>query len=314
MQYVEHNRERDRIRARLNANFRVNDTINGVLGISTGSTDPRSGNQTLTDQNSRKDFDLDLAYVTWAPNAQWKLTAGKQRYPLAAHRRVLYDNDVNPEGVAINYTTGNFFASTYYDWLAERALAFGNVTTGTNTDSIMFGAQVGYRIPFSDATKLTLAATYFNFDGVQGYNPFFGGNSFGNTTTTSAAVCSRTLPAGPPPTACLLSDFDIIEGFADLTTSLGGRPLRFFIDYAQNTQAEVNPVALEKLDTALRRWRLVMALRRRSGNLGIRRDLPAGREGCAVRPAGRFATLATATRTRMATSSGAVTRSRATGR
>ena len=81
MQYVERNRERDRIRARLNANFRVNDTITGVLGISTGSTDPRSGNQTLTDQNARKDFDLDLAYVTWAPNAQWKLTAGKQRYP-----------------------------------------------------------------------------------------------------------------------------------------------------------------------------------------------------------------------------------------
>jgi outer membrane murein-binding lipoprotein Lpp len=251
VQYVERNRERDRIRARLNANFRVNDTINGVLGISTGSTDPRSGNQTLTDQNARKDFDLDLAYVTWAPNAQWKLTAGKQRYPWQRTGAFFYDNDVNPEGIAVNFTTGNFFASTYDDWLAERALAFGNVTTGTNTDSIMFGAQVGYRIPFSDATKLTLAATYFNFDGVQGYNPLFGGNSFGNTTTTSTAVCSRTLPAGPPPTACLLSDFDIMEGFADLTTSLGGRPLRFFIDYAQNTEAVVNPVALQKLDTAL---------------------------------------------------------------
>ena len=64
----------------------------------------------------------------------------------------------------------------------------------------MFGAQVGYRIPFSDTVKLTLAGTYFDFDGVQGYNPFFGGSSFGNTTTTSAAVCSRTLAAG---TACL---------------------------------------------------------------------------------------------------------------
>src|SRR6187402_2717900 len=250
VQYVERNRERDRIRARLNANFRVNDTINGVLGISTGSTDPRSGNQTLTDQNARKDFDLDLAYVTWAPNASWKFTAGKQRYPWQRTGAFFYDNDVNPEGIAINYATGNFFASTFYDWLAERALSF-SAPTGTNTDSIMYGAQVGYRIPFNDATKLTVAATYFNFEGVQGYNPFFGGSSFGNTTTTSSAVCSRTLPAGPPPTACLLSDFDIIEGFADLTTSLGGRPLRFFVDYAQNTEAEVNPVALQKLDTAL---------------------------------------------------------------
>ena len=248
VQYAERNRERERIRARLNANFRINDTINGVLGISTGSTDPRSGNQTLTDQNARKDFDLDLAYVTWAPNTQWKFTAGKQRYPWQRSGAFFYDNDVNPEGIAANFTTGNFFASTFYDWLAERALSFGNVTTGSNTDSVMYGAQLGYRIPFNDSTRLTVAATYFNFDGVQGYNPFFGGSSFGNTTTTSAADCSRTLAAG---TACLLSDFDIMEGFADLTTSVAGRPLRLFVDYARNSEAAVNPVAGEKLDTAL---------------------------------------------------------------
>jgi len=247
VQYVDANRNRDRIRARLNATFRANDTVTGVLGISTGSTDPRSGNQTLTDQNARKDFDLDVAYVTWAPNASWKFTGGKQRYPWQRTGAFFYDNDVNPEGIAINYGTGNFFASTFYDWLAERALSF-SAPTGTNTDSIMYGAQVGYRFPLNDATKLTVAATYFNFEGVQGYNPFFGGSSFGNTTTTSAAVCSRTLAAG---TACLLSDFDIVEGFADLTTSVAGRPLRFFVDYAQNTEAVVNPTVNEKLDTAL---------------------------------------------------------------
>jgi hypothetical protein len=32
--------------------------------------------------------------------------------------------------------------------------------------------------------------------------------------------------------------------------SLAGKPLRAFIDYAQNTKAEVNPVANDKLDTA----------------------------------------------------------------
>lgn len=247
VQYVDSNRNRDRIRARLNAVYRANDTLTGVLGISTGSADPRSGNQTLTDQNSRKDFDLDLAYVTWAPTASWRLTAGKQRYPWQRTGAFFYDNDVNPEGIAINYSTGNFFASAFYDWLAERALSF-SAPTGTSTDSIMYGAQVGYRIPLSDATRLTVAGTYFDFNGVQGYNPFFGGSSFGNTTTTSAAVCHRTLAAG---TACLLSDFDIVEGFADLTTSVAGRPLRFFVDYAQNMEAEVNPVAGEKLDTAL---------------------------------------------------------------
>ena len=149
--------------------------------------------------------------------------------------------------MSVNYATGNFFAGAFYDWLAERALSFSNVTTGTNTDSIMFGAQVGYRIPFSDSVRLTLAGTYFDFDGVQGYNPFFGGSSFGNTTTTSAAVCSRTLGGRHGLPAVRLQHR---RGFADLTASVGGKPLRFFIDYAQNLEAEINPVASEKLDTA----------------------------------------------------------------
>jgi hypothetical protein len=199
----------------------------------------------LTDTNQRKDFDLDLAYVTWAPNAQWKVTAGKQKYGWTRSPGLFYDNDVNPEGITINYATGNFFAATFYDWLAERALSFGNTSTGTNTDSIMFGAQVGYKFAFSDTVKMTAAATYFDYDAVQGYNPLFGGSSFGNTTATTG--CARAVAAG---TACLLSDYDIVEVFADLTASVGGKPLRFYADYAQNTAAEVNPVAGEKLDTA----------------------------------------------------------------
>jgi hypothetical protein len=245
VQYVDRDRERDRIRARFNANFRVNDTISGALGLSTGGDDPRSGNQTLDGQNARKTFGLDVAYVTWAPTAALKITAGKQRYAWTRTGSLFYDNDVNPEGLSVNFATGNFFAGAFYDWLAERALAFGNVTTGTNTDSIMFGTQFGYRIPFSETVRLTLAGTYMNFDGVQGYNPLFGGSSFGNTTTTVG--CSRTLAAG---TACLLSDYDIIEASADLTMSLAGKPLRAFIDYAQNTKAAVNPVANDKLDIA----------------------------------------------------------------
>jgi Putative porin len=246
VEYVERNRSRDRVRARLNATYRVNDTLTGQIGLATGADDPRSSNQTMDGQNSRKTFGLDVAYVTWAPTADWKATVGKQRIPWQRTASLFFDGDINPEGVSINYAKGNLFAGTFYDWLSERALSFSS-PTGTNTDSILYGAQVGYRIPFSDSVKMTVAATYFNFDGVQGYNPLFGGSSFGNTTSTSAAVCSRTLAAG---TACLLSDYDIIEGFADLTATVGGRPLRVYLDYAQNSGAEVNPVAGEKLDTA----------------------------------------------------------------
>jgi len=248
VEHVDRDRNRDRIRARLNATYRANDTLTGVLGIATGGPDPRSSNQTLTDQNSRKDFELDLGYVQWAPNASWRVTAGKQRYPWQRTAGLFYDGDVNPEGISVNYTKGNFFAATWYDWLAERALSFSNTTNGTNTDSIMFGGQLGYRFAFSDSARLTAAATYFDFDGVQGWNPLFGGSSFGNTTVVGIANgCNRTLGTTP----CLASDFDIIEGFLDFTATVGGQPLRLFYDYAQNSAAEINPVAQEKLDTAM---------------------------------------------------------------
>lgn len=247
VEYVERNRNRDRVRARLNATFRINDALTGQIGLATGADDPRSSNQTMDGQNSRKPFGLDVAYVTWAPNTAVKVTAGKQRYPWQRSGSLFFDGDVNPEGLSLSYAKGNFFAGAYYDWLSERALSFGS-PTGTNTDSILYGAQVGYRIPFADSVRMTLAGTYFNFDGVQGYNPLFGGSPFGNTTTTSAAVCSRTLAVG---TSCLLSDYDIVEGFADLTATVAGRPLRAFVDYATNTAAEINPAAGEKLDTAM---------------------------------------------------------------
>jgi hypothetical protein len=171
VQYVDRNRQRDRIRARLNATYRVNDTINGVFGISTGSADPRSGNQTLTDQNARKDFDLDVAYVTWAPNAKWKVTAGKQRYPWQRTGSLFFDNDVNPEGMAVNFATGNFFAATFYDWLAERAHVLRQRDVGHQHRLDHVWRAGGYRFPLSDATRLTVAGNVLQLRWRAGLQP-----------------------------------------------------------------------------------------------------------------------------------------------
>ena len=88
-----------------------------------------------------------------------------------------------------------------------------------------------------------------DFDGVEGYNPFFGGSLLrqhhGGGCNNG---CSRTLAAG---TACLLMDYNIASAMADLTATVGGKPLRFFLEYAQNLEAELNPVAQDELDTAL---------------------------------------------------------------
>ena len=244
VEYVDKDRSRQRIRARLTADFRVNETLKGAIRLATGGDDPRSANATLTGSNARKDFGLDLAYLEWSPVADWKFTAGKMKYVWSRTPSFFYDNDVNPEGLAANYSRGNFFASSFYHWLTERALSFSNPTAGNSTDSTLLGGQVGWKGDLADGTALTLSASYLDFGGVEGYNPFYAGNAFGNTTTTSAAVCRKAI------STCLLSDFNVVVLSGELTTSLAGRPLRAYFDLAQNTGAVSNPVAGKKLDSA----------------------------------------------------------------
>jgi len=217
-------RNRDRIRVRTGFVAKVNDTVKAEVGISTAENgDPRSSNQTLTGENTRKPIYLDLAYAEWQPTADWRFTFGKMKYPWTRPgQSVFFDNDINPEGLAVNFNRGMFFASSWYHQLEERA------TTGESTS---FGGQVGLK-PTLGPGQLTLAVGYFDFNSVQHRNPFYNASSNGNTTTTAGCFIGQS--------PCLQSDFDVIEGLTEYTLTLAGRPLVLFADYAVNDKAVSN--------------------------------------------------------------------------
>ncbi|MCC6171964.1 MAG: putative porin [Gammaproteobacteria bacterium] len=232
-------RNRDRIRARVGFIARVNDTVRVELqATTTENGDARSSNQTLTDASSRKALDLDTAYAEWAPNASWKLTAGKMRYPWVRTGSYFYDGDVNPEGVAVNYQQGatGVFASAWVSRLSER---------GALADSNLFGAQLGWRGTFGDGGRVMLAAGYFDHGAVEGYSVIQTGTAggfFGNSTTTSTAICR----SGQSP--CLANDYDVVELLGEVQFKLGSQPLTLFVDYANNGAADyrfvsTNPTA-----------------------------------------------------------------------
>jgi hypothetical protein len=217
-------RNRDRIRARFGFVSRVNDTIRATVQLSTAdANDPRSPNTTLTGENPRRNVALDLAYAEWQPYTDWKFSAGKMRYPwVRAGQSTFFDGDVNPEGLAVNWTHGNLFASAFYDVLEERTAA---------GESLLVGGQGGWRWNISSVSRLTVGASYFDFTGVQGKNPFYNAIANGNTTTTSTAVCSTGIAT------CLLSDYTQVEGFAEFTTMVGKLPLTVYGDYFKNVDA-----------------------------------------------------------------------------
>ena len=249
-------RNRDRMRIRAGFIAKVNDTVRTEIQLTTGETlgnggygDARSPNQTLTDASSRKRVWFDTAFAEWAPNANFKVTFGKMRYPwVRPAGSLFFDGDINPEGGAINWQQGanGLFATAFYVNLAERS---------AGADSSMSGAQFGWRGDIASRTRLTVAASYFDHGAVEGYNAVqdatVPGNAFGNTTTASAAICRAGVITATS-TACIADDFNIYEVLAELSMQVGGQPLVFSLDYAKNGKADFAASATSPsgLDTA----------------------------------------------------------------
>lgn len=229
-------RNRNRMRLRVGAFARVNDNTRVEFQFATTEGgDARSSNQSFSDANSRKALDLDAAYVEWSPNDQWKLTAGKMRYPWVRTTSNFFDNDINPEGIAASWqqAANGFFGSAFLTQFSERATA---------ADSGMMGAQFGWRATRSDGSRVLLAAAYYDHTAVQGFNPFQGASSssaglgsFGNSTTTSATICRRAVATGG---ACLANDYNVWEAVGEYQFNVGEQPLLLFANVAKNTAAD----------------------------------------------------------------------------
>jgi hypothetical protein len=212
-------RNRDRIRVRAGFVAKVNDTVRSELEFSTAEgNDPRSPNQTLTGENTRKNVFIDLAYAEWQPVPDWKVTGGKMKYPwVRPGQSVLFDGDINPEGLAVSFSHGDFFASTFYNLLEERS---------ADKESRMAGGQVGWK-PMLGSGRLTLGVSYFDVMNVKNRSPFFNGSN-GNTTTTTGCI-------GASP--CLVNGYGLLEAFAEWSLPVAGRPLVVYADYFRNDSA-----------------------------------------------------------------------------
>ena len=236
------NRNRDRIRVRTGFVAKVNDTVKAEVELSTsetagvaGNADPRSPNQTLTGDNSRKAVYFDLAYVEWQPLPDWKFTAGKMKYPWMrpGANTYFFDSDVNPEGLAVNFNHGGFFGSAFYNILEERGPTGPTIA---NSESTLAGAQVGYKLNVGSSSKLTIGTSYFSFNAVKGWNAAYnvaaGGTGAYNGNTTTATGCHNAAAN------CYLYGYQIWEGFGEFATTVADRPATFWVDYAHNSEAD----------------------------------------------------------------------------
>lgn len=220
-------RTRQRIRVRLGMDAVVNDSLRAGFQVATGSaSDPRSANATLGDSNQRKEFRLDLAYVDWSIFDGAVLTAGKQRQPwFRPGSSMFYDNDVNPEGVALRWRgRSGAFANAWGYWLSEFS---------SGADANLVGAQLGWETAFG----LTAAVSYHDYGAIQGSTLSFADFPAGNSTYNGNASCN--LPAPPTaPTRCYVHDYDIVALSLQYGVEVSGLPLQLWGEYIENLDPE----------------------------------------------------------------------------
>ncbi len=210
-------RNRDRIRARAAIIARPQDGLEVGFGLATAQdNDPVSSNQTIGNGGSRKDIFLDLAYFNWAAAEGLNAIGGKFKNNLyrPGKHSLVWDSDLNPEGLALTYVNGAFFANAMSTWVESDSAS-------SRSEAIGVGGQAGVVWPFGDDLKLTAGAGYFTINS-EGKGPFYTTSFFGNT-----AVAGR-----------YAYDYNDIEGFTELGFRLFGQPASVFADYVKNTDAD----------------------------------------------------------------------------
>lgn len=150
--------DRDRLRFRLRYGFEadVNETTHVGVRLASGSPQPTSANQTMTDAFSSKALWIDRAYVKYAPGAAYSLTAGKFANPFM-RTDMTWSSDVSPEGIVLhaNSPAGQFVTLGVLP-LAE--------FSGTTRDPHILALQTGTKL----GANARAAAAYYHFNYIKG--------------------------------------------------------------------------------------------------------------------------------------------------
>jgi len=154
-------RDRGRFRYRLGITAEPSESWQVGAGLASGPADPRSTNQSLSDSFSKKPVYFDYAYAQHQLNDHLKLIAGKFKAPgyLYNVSDLLWDTDVNPEGIASNLAYQSDLGTTFVNsglWVLEEK-------SRSDQDPYMAYLQMG-QVLNVDRLFASFAGTWYSFE------------------------------------------------------------------------------------------------------------------------------------------------------
>jgi len=168
-QYVDvHNKRsqsQGRFRVRLNLDIKVAEKVKFIFGLASGGNDPRSMNQSFGSDWDKKQININYAYVEYSPYKWLKLEGGKMANPVYTVSQLLWDEDINPEGVAtqIAYPINPCLNLL----LNAGAFVLQDNKNNTPTDPWMWVIQPGFSWKSEKGLQGKIAAGYTSFENFQ---------------------------------------------------------------------------------------------------------------------------------------------------
>jgi hypothetical protein len=219
-------RPRLRIRARLLVGAQLTDEVAAGIGLASGSDDPVSTNQTLTDAYTTKGFGLDLAYFAYSPKVLegLSLTGGKMKQPFVMVQKseLIWDTDLNPEGIALQFGRAmgeklDLFVNGGWFSVLERS---------SSDDTWMAGGQAGFKVKASETLHLMAGGSYFSYENLKGAGPLYDDDFWGNTSVEVDSV------------AVFANEYRTVEVFGEIGMKLEKVDVTLYGNYVNNTEAD----------------------------------------------------------------------------
>lgn len=158
-------RQRIRLRARLNVTAKVNDQTDAVIGLATGTTtDPVSTNATLGDFFNKKNFLIDQAYFKTRPLPDLAVLGGRFPNPWF-YSDLVWDPDINFDGLAVSWTPGA--TETLSGFMTAGVFPLQEIEF-SQRDKWLFAGQVGVEYKPREDLTAKFGVAFYDFEHTEG--------------------------------------------------------------------------------------------------------------------------------------------------
>lgn len=185
-------RSRFRYRWRFGAKLQANEQWLFGFRLASGGSDPRSTNQTLTNDFEIPDARLDRAYVQYQPVKPLKFVGGQFKNPLWQAKDLLWDSDINPMGAAAQLKVRA--NETFTLFLTPAWFVLQESKHGQGTPN-MVAVQPGFTLKPNKFVAWTLSFTGYMNNNLEGHSFKYGSgtnsvDANGNLTTEYSSVAA----------------------------------------------------------------------------------------------------------------------------